>query len=249
MTTTPPHEAIAQMLLGTRRVVVLAGLGFGQAEDQETGGDRGDWARHGSLEALLTDPAAFWAFYHPLATQIAARTPGPGHAALARLQRAGVVWRVIAQGADRLLTKAGADGVVEVHGNVNTARCGRCGEVYGMPEVGVLIDGSPDRVPRCTTPDCGYPLRPSGTLWGEALPEAGVQAAWELAGQADAFLVLDSALRTIPISLLPSVPLTRGTPLAIVGRTPTQYDRYARVVARGPAEAVAVDLAGLVCPD
>ena len=39
--------------------------------------------------------------------------------------------------------------------------------------------------------------------------------------------MLDSDLRTAPISLLPSVPLTRGVPLVLVGETPTQYDRYA----------------------
>ena len=54
---------------------------------------------------------------------------------------------------------------------------------------------------------------------------------------ADAFVILDSDLRTAPISLLPSVPLTRGAPLVVVGETPTQYDRYAalrRARARAP---------------
>ena len=67
-------------------------------------------------------------------------------------------------------------------------------------------------MPRCTTAGCAYPLRPEGTLWGEPLPRAAVERAWELAAEADAFVVLDSDLRTAPISLLPSVPLTRGAP-------------------------------------
>ncbi len=147
------------------------------------------------------------------------------------------------------LVKAGATDVVEVHGNVMSAKCERCGERYGLPEVGQLIADAVDGVPRCTTPGCGYPLRPSGTLWNEPLLEEGVQRAWDLAGQADAFLVFDSALRTIPISLLPSVPLTRNVPLGIVGRTATQYDRYARVVIREPAEPVLVALADMLCPE
>jgi len=106
-------------------------------------------------------------------------------------------------------------------------RCERCEERYGLPEAGTLIGASEDGVPRCTTPGCGYPLRPEGTLWGETLPRAAVERAWELAADADAFIVLDSDLRTAPISLLPSVPLTRGVPLVLVGETPTQYDRYA----------------------
>ena len=45
----------------------------------------------------------------------------------------------------------------------------------------------------------------------------------------------------------PSVPLTRGIPLAIIGRTVTQYDRYATVL-RSPAEPVMVDLASRLAP-
>ena len=47
--------------------------------------------------------------------------------------------------------------------------------------------------------------------------------------------MLDSDLRTAPISLLPSVPLTRGVPLVVVGSTATQYDRYAELVVRDAA--------------
>ena len=50
--------------------------------------------------------------------------------------------------------------------------------------------------------------------------------------------MLDSDLRTAPISLLPSVPLTRGAPLFLIGETPTQYDRYARMVVRAPSSDV-----------
>ena len=75
-------------------------------------------------------------------------------------------------------------------------------------------------MPRCTTAGCAYPLRPEGTLWGEPLPRGAVERAWELAAEADAFVVLDSDLRTAPISLLPSVPLTRGAPLVVVGADP-----------------------------
>jgi NAD-dependent deacetylase len=107
---------------------------------------------------------------------------------------------------------------------------------------------APDGVPRCTTSGCGYPLRPEGTLWGEALPRAAVERAWEVAADADAFIVLDSDLRTAPISLLPSVPLTRGVPLVLVGETPTQYDRYAHRVIRAPSVDIISAVADLIVP-
>ena len=65
---------------------------------------------------------------------------------------------------------------------------------------------------------------------------------------ADAFVVLDSDLRTAPISLLPSVPLTRGAPLVVVGETPTQYDRYAELVVRAPAADLVAAVAELILP-
>lgn len=239
---------LARLLLGAERAVVLTGLRLGASEPTEQAAARGDWADRASLEALLTDPAGFWAFYYPRAVEIAARTPGPGHVALARLERAGVVAELITQAGDHLHAKAGSPDPIEVHGNVLSARCSRCGEVYALAEAGALLAASADGVPRCTTEGCGFPLRPAGTLWGEPLVQDAVARAWEVAAQADLFMVLDSQLRTVPISLLPSVPLTRGVPMVVVGVTPTQYDRYAAEVVRAPSPPVLVALADLLAP-
>jgi NAD-dependent deacetylase len=246
----PPsdHEALAGLLLARRRVVAMTGLALGGAEDPSLSSPDGTWAQRASLEAYLTDPAAFWRFYLPAAEQIAARSPTPAHAALATLCRAGIVSTVIAQATDRLQLRVGSPDVIEVYGHATTARCERCGEVYGLPEVRAAWEAAPDGVPRCTHPGCAYPLRPSATMWGEPLPSAAVARAWEVAAEADLFLVIDSSLRTIPISLLPSVPLTRGMPLVIIGTMPTQYDRYARLVLRASSAEVLAPLVPLLCP-
>lgn len=244
----PAHQRVATALLGANHIVVLTGLHLGGPEEVDLTHARGEWARRASLEVLLTDPAAFWQFALPAALEIATRTPTPGHIALARLQTAGFVSALITQAVDHLHAAAGSTDVVEVHGNILMARCGRCAERYGLGEVAALIDAAIDGVPRCTTPDCAFPLRPAGTLWGEPLIEAAVRAAWDHATRADCFLVIDCDLRTVPMSLLPSVPLTRGVPLVMLGETATQYDRYASVVIREPSEPVLVALADLIAP-
>jgi NAD-dependent deacetylase len=226
------HEALADVLAGAGRVVMLTGLALGVIEDRELTGAAGQWAQRASLEAFLTEPARFWEFYYPAAQLIAARTPGPGHAAIARMQNAGMIHGLVTQAVDRLHLKAGSPDLVEVHGHVMTTRCERCREIYGLPEVKALIDAATDGVPRCTNTSCRYPLRPSTSLWGEPLIEDAVTRAWDLAADADAFVVVDSSLRTIPMSLLPSVPLTRQVPLVLITPEPTQYDRYAQVVVR-----------------
>ena len=225
---------LAGLLAGAERTVILSGQRMGQTERVEARAG-GEWAERASLENLLTRPGDFWAFYLPLARELAARQPGSGHRALARLQAAGLVWAHVTQSVDRVHQRAGGAVAAEVYGNALSARCERCGERYGLDEVAGLVADAPDGVPRCTTPGCGYPLRPSGTLWNEPLPAAAVTRAWELGKQADLFVVLDSELRTAPMSLLPSVPLAHDAALVMVGDVATQYDRYAAVVARTPS--------------
>ena len=158
---------------------------------------------------------------------------------------------IITQSVDRLHQRAAHDGraeIVEVHGNVQTVRCDRCREIYALGELTSLIQDAVDGVPRCTTLRCGYPLRPGVTLWGESLIPGAATRAWELAARADCFVVIDSELRTTPMSLLPSVPLTRGAAIAMIGSVATQYDRYAQVVIRESSTPVLAALADLLAP-
>jgi NAD-dependent protein deacetylase/lipoamidase len=240
-------DRLAALLLTARRAVILAGQRLGHPERVEASA-RGEWARRASLENLLTRPADFWDYYEPLAQDIARRQPEPVHTAIARLQQAGIVSALITQGVDRLHVRAGSPDAVEVYGTALVARCERCGERYGLPEVSVLRRESADGVPRCSAEGCGYPLRPTGTLWNEPLPAAAVRRAWELAGETDCFVVLDSELRTAPLALLPSVPLRRGAPLVVIGEAPTRYDRYAALLARGPSPPAMIALADLLAP-
>lgn len=243
---TPPHQRIAATLLGAQHVVVLTGWLFGLNDEAAIEATRTTWSQQANLEVLLTDPAAFWQATLPAATTMATREITPGHRALARLQNAGIIEHLVTQSVDHRQTLAGSHEVIEVHGNLLTASCTRCGERYGLAEVEAMIGASEDGVPRCSARECAYPLRPSSTLWGEPLIEAAVRRAWEVTTDADCFVVVDSDLRAVPMSLLPSVPLTRGVPLIMVGETPTQYDRYADVLVREPSEPVLVALADLL---
>jgi NAD-dependent SIR2 family protein deacetylase len=55
--------------------------------------------------------------------------PNAGHAAVARLQRLGVVDAVITQNVDRLHHAAGSDPVVELHGALERVVCLACGDI------------------------------------------------------------------------------------------------------------------------
>jgi NAD-dependent deacetylase len=248
----PAHDdidALASALLGSERAVMLTGQRLDPEGMGELSRSQSEWAKRADLDALLTTPTDFWSYFMPASQAAARRTPTPGHRAITRLQQAGTVSSIITQGVDGLHERAGAHDVVEIYGNVLSLRCERCGERYGLDEAATFIAASVDGVPRCTTSACGYPLRPQGTLWNEQLPQEAVERAWDLAASTDLLVVVDSDLRTAPISFLPSVPLTRGVGLILVGATPTRYDRYADLTVRVPASAaILTAVADLITP-
>lgn len=242
-------EALALAFKGSENAAVLSGHALGWPYGLDMGKVRREWAERANLDALMTEPQRFWEYVYPTALEAADRTPGASHLALARLQKTGYITHHITQAVDRVHDRAGSTGVVEVFGNLLTVHCGRCGERYGLPEIGPLIEAADDGVPRCGNEGCGFPLRPTGTLWGEPLPPVPLQKAWELSATCDLFVAFDCDLRTAPVSLLPSVPLTKGTPLYLVGEEATQYDRYAAEVIRMPGKDLIPQLAELLLDD
>jgi NAD-dependent deacetylase len=64
-------------------------------------------------------------------------------------------------------------------------------------------------------------------MFGELLPEAEIDQAFELARRAALFLVVGSTLEVYPVAGLPEEALAAGAALAIVNKGPTAYDRHA----------------------
>ena len=239
---------LADLLAESDRCVAMTGVRLGATEDTEAKAAGSAWGDLASLETLLTEPARFWDHWLPRAIEASKREVTDAHLALARLESAGVIKAIITQAVDHLHGKAGDGDLIEVHANVLSCRCTRCEDVYALSEVQALVDAADDGVPRCTREGCGYPLRPTGTLWGEPLVEQAIIRAWDMAAWSDLFLVLDTQLRTDPMAMLPSVPLKRGGAVAIVGTTRTHYDRYAKLVIPRPAPEVLVGVADILAP-
>lgn len=237
---------LADLLAGSERCVAMTGVRLGATEDTEAKAAGVAWGEFASLEVLLTEPTRFWREWLPRAIEASQREVTPAHSALAQLQDAGVIKAIITQAVDHLHGTAGDGDLIEVHANVLSCRCTRCDDVYALSEVQALVDASGDGVPRCTRDGCGYPLRPTGTLWGEPLVENAIIRAWDMAAWCDLFLILDTQLRTDPMAMLPSVPLKRGSKVAIVGTTRTHYDRYAKLVIPRPAPEVIPGVAAIL---
>jgi NAD-dependent deacetylase len=196
----------------------------------------GLWAQfdpmdYGSIESFRRDPARVWEFYAPRFAMLTGAEPNPGHVVLAELERLGHVTAVVTQNIDLLHERAGSREVVEVHGSIRRATCPACGRAYALPDVLALLDGS--GAPACA--DCGAILKPDVVFFGELLPAAAMERAYELAGSASLMLVVGSALEVYPVAGLPLDTLRAGGALAIVNRGPTAMDAKATLKLDGSA--------------
>ncbi|HET7856089.1 MAG TPA: NAD-dependent deacylase [Gaiellaceae bacterium] len=211
--------------------VVLTGAGVStESGIPDFRSPTGIWAEfdpleYASLDAFRRDPAKVWRFYAPRFAMLADAEPNAAHVALAQLERRGLVRAVVTQNIDLLHERAGSRDVVEVHGSIRTSTCPGCGAVYPLAEVVELL-GSSD-APAC--PACGAVLKPDVVFFGEQLPEAAIDRAYELARGAGVLLVVGSTLEVWPVAELPLTTLAAGGAVAIVNKGPTALDGKAEL--------------------
>ena len=182
------------------------------------------------IDVFRSDPVRFWQFYGARFQALEDKQPNGAHAALAKLERAGMLEAVITQNIDRLHARAGSNELIEVHGTIDHSSCLRCRARYPLAEVRERQASSADAVPRC---DCGSALKPDVVLFGEYLPQDAIARAQELAVRADLMLCVGSSLEVYPVAELPVLTLRAGGRLAIITQGPTPLDPRCAVRCRG----------------
>ncbi|MCB9734971.1 MAG: NAD-dependent protein deacetylase [Deltaproteobacteria bacterium] len=221
----PAMSALAHALdlLRGRRVAVLTGAGCSTESGIPDYRGPGTAARaRAPLEhrQFVGDPAArarYWARSVVGWPRIRATTPNAGHRALAELERAGVVARLVTQNVDSLHTRAGSRDVVELHGALARVQCLGCGEISARDALQARIlaanPGFSDDGAAATTPDgdaaverdlggfvvpaceaCDGVLMPDVVFFGGVVPRARVAACEAAVDAADALLVVGSSL-------------------------------------------------------
>ena len=81
-----------------------------------------------------------------------------------------------------------------------------------------------ERADAPTCDNCDAILKPDVVFFGELLPAAEIERAFELARRARLLLVVGSSLEVHPVAALPEETLTAGGRVAIVNKGPTPYD-------------------------
>ncbi len=225
-------------------IVVFTGAGISQESGIPTFRDeegRGLWERFrpeelATPEAFAAHPEVVWRWYRWRFEKVRAASPNAGHLAIASWQARFPTLLVVTQNVDRLHQRAGSRDVVELHGDLWTARCDRCGREVEMT---AAID-MPGEPPRC---GCGGRYRPNVVWFGETLPYAAFERAHRAAAGCDLLLVVGTSARVYPAAGLIEVAAAAGSAIVEVNRDETPLSPLATRTFRGAAGAVLPRLA------
>jgi NAD+-dependent protein deacetylase sirtuin 4 len=198
--------------------------------------------------------------------------PNAGHLALASLQEHGVVTRVVTQNVDRLHDKAGSRRVVELHGALDEVACLSCGVIEKRDTVQARLlernpgwttlavddapDGDADLPPElvqaftpvaCTR--CDGVLKPRVVFFGDSVPRAVVDEAFEAVDAARLLLVVGSSLAVFSGYRFLRRAAERKIPVAIVNRGPVRGEEHAMLKIEQSTGQTLAALSGALCRD
>ena len=226
----------------TKKIAVLTGAGIStSAGIPDFRGPDGVWTKHPEqmsvydIDAFLHDQEEReYSWRWQKESPVWNAQPGTAHAALVRLEQAGMLTLLATQNFDALHEKAGntADVIVNLHGTIGTSHCMRCHARYDTADIMAALDGTPDphcrrRLPYRGDMPCGGIIKTDVVYFGEMLPDGAMETSIERVRQADEFWVIGSTLEVFPAASLAPVAADAGVPITIMNMGRTQYDRLA----------------------
>ena len=236
----PVYEEIADMILESKMTVVLTGAGI----STESGipdfrsPNSGLWEKVDPMEALSKEvlynkPDVFYNVGFKILGSMRGAKPNKAHIILSKMEKEGYIDSIITQNIDNLHYEAGSVDVMEVHGNLKTMHCLKCGAKYDydVVEEKIMNEGIP---PIC---HCGGVIRTDVVLFGDSLPKC-FDRAWRKAQKADLMIVVGSSLQVSPVNYLPSL----SKKLIIINYGETAQDSLADILYREKASSALVNI-------
>jgi NAD-dependent deacetylase len=222
---------VRERLAGASSVCVLTGSGISAESGLPTfRGVGGLWRTHrveelASPEGFAADPRLVWTWYNERRSAHQSAVPNAGHTALAEMERRNADFALITQNVDSLHLRAGSRNVLELHGNLRSARCTKCGARRDLRE------GMPlDEIEHA----CGGRFRPDIVWFGEALPSDVWAKAAAAAARADVMLVVGTSGLVNPAASLCTRHASRAF-IVEINPEPTAISGRADVVLRATA--------------
>lgn len=214
-----------------KRVAVLTGAGISAESGVPTfRGSDGLWAKFrpeelATVEAFMDNPRLVWEWYlyrRDLMNKVA---PNAGHFALVEMEKVFADFTLITQNVDGLHRRAGSKNILELHGNVSLNKCFECQKPYEGE-----IDLAGGELPRC---QCGGKIRPDVVWFGELLPPAAINGAFEASRRAELFFAVGTSAIVHPAASLPLEAKRGGAYLVEINLEPTPLTAFADFTLQG----------------
>ena len=204
-------EEVRERLRAARKVFVLTGAGVSAESGVPTfrgGGNTAVWKgmpfyEISSAGMVERDLPEVWAWFDYRLGVLKDLRPNPAHEAIARWQERFPELTLATQNIDGLHAAAGSRKVLELHGNVWTARCTGCGFRSDLRRLDAAV-----RPPVCA--ECGGLMRPDVVLFGEMLPYGVFELAARRAAEADVCFVVGTSALVYPAASLPELAQLSG---------------------------------------
>ena len=229
-------EKLTEFIRNAKKVCVLTGAGISAESGIPTfrGGETsGAWKgmpfdQISSARMVREDLDAVWEWFDYRRGLYKDCQPNPAHLALAGWQNRFEDFTLITQNVDGLHERAGSKNILELHGNINHAKCEKCEKVYKM---------NPETVPHqpanCET--CRIKLRPDVVLFGEMLPIEAFQKAEEKSRNCDLFFIIGTSALVYPAAGLAENAKFSGAILIEVNPDETPMTSFCDYSLRGKA--------------
>jgi NAD-dependent deacetylase len=232
-------ERLRERLRAARGVFVLTGAGVSAESGVPTfrgGGGAAVWKGLpfdviSSAGMVARDLTAVWEWFDYRRRKLEGLRPNPAHETLALWQERFERFTLATQNIDGLHAAAGSGGVLELHGNIWTARCLSCEareDLRRVPE--------DERPPKC--PACGGRMRPDVVLFGEVLPGEVFRTAALRASECDVCFVVGTSAIVYPAAGLPEYARRAGAFLVEVNPEPTPLSETCDELIQGKAGEV-----------
>jgi NAD-dependent deacetylase len=209
-------ERAARDLLRSQYAIALTGAGMStESGIPDFRGPDGIWTKDPEAEKrayqtyhkFLRNPKEYWEDVlsgRSLLGDLTSAKPNPGHQALVKLEKLGILKSVLTQNIDGLHEKAGTKRVLEYHGSVLKLRCPSCGSRFKRDDYdlkGLMLE---DQLPpRCNK--CSSPIKGDVVHFNEPIPADVAHDSLEEAWKCDLMLICGTSAVVYPFAQLPRI--------------------------------------------
>lgn len=216
-------------------IVILTGAGISAESGLGTFRDEGGlWSQYhleevATPEGFSSNPGLVHEFYNLRRANCRTAQPNAAHFALAELEaKHDGNFLIVTQNVDDLHQRAGSKNVLQMHGELDKARCIFCSAIWPAPDVMT----SQGRCPKCWARGC----RPDVVWFGEQVRflseiEAEVR-------KADLFAMIGTSAQVSPASEFMKLSRDHGADTVEMNLEPSAVARTAGKVILGPATEV-----------